>query len=51
MRDMIKVAEVKTLGGTMQKRCVFSGDGISPCLLSSCYKDPIKVLVRVGGDE
>lgn len=51
MRDMIKVAEVKTLGGTMQKRCVFSSEGISPCLLSSCYKDPIKVLVIEGRDD
>lgn len=45
MDDRIMI--VGRIGGgyTVGKVCVFNPDGISPSVLASSYKDPIKILI------
>lgn len=40
---LIVLAEDGTSGGTRSKRCVFSAEGIAPCILASGWKDQVKV--------
>ena len=46
MDEPMIVGEIKHSGFTVQKRAIYSESGISPPLLASGYKDPIKILVE-----
>lgn len=43
-----KIIPVADFGQTwnVSKRYAFDPDGIAPCVLANCWKDPIKVVVE-----
>lgn len=49
MNKLIIVGEEKN--STSTKRFVYSAIGLSPSVLASCYKDPIKIIVEKDENE